>query len=139
MRSALLSRSGPFHLRRFARGLEGRIPENNYTFQAAMVLAASERVGPYTDRVASFLGYPRGFVQVISGRLTEARIWDGDQVRCLSRRRAHKKAQTLSTPAKPPVDEPDAANDEAKQSNQHGYVSYETIMGRLSHQPAADP
>jgi hypothetical protein len=50
-----------------------------------------------------------------------------------------KKTRALSTPAKPPVDKPDAANDEAKRSNEHGYASNERIVGQLSHQPAADP
>ena len=50
--------------------------------RAAMLLLASEMVGPYPDRVATFLGYPVSLVQVIAARLTEARIWDGDQVRC---------------------------------------------------------
>jgi hypothetical protein len=46
-----------------------------------MVLLASELVGPYVDRVATFLGYPRSLVQVIAARLYEARIWEDDEVR----------------------------------------------------------
>ena len=56
--------------------------EDNYTFQAAMVLLASEMVGPYAARVAIFLGYPVGLVQVIAVRLREAGIWEEDEVRC---------------------------------------------------------
>jgi hypothetical protein len=45
-----------------------------------MVLLASDMVGPYTDHVATLLGYPVGFVQVIAARLIEAGIWDNDEV-----------------------------------------------------------
>jgi hypothetical protein len=64
------------------RNIFENLAEESYTFQAAMVLLASAMVGQYTERVATFLGYPLGLVQVISARLTEAGIWDGDQVRC---------------------------------------------------------
>jgi hypothetical protein len=38
-------------------------------------------VGPYADRIVTFLGYPRGQVQVIAARLYEAMIWEKDEVR----------------------------------------------------------
>jgi hypothetical protein len=63
------------------RNMDENLAEDSFTFQAAMVLLVSEMVGPYVDRIATFLQYPRSLVQVISARLTEARIWDGDQVR----------------------------------------------------------
>ncbi len=56
----------------------------SYAFQAAMTLLASELVGPYADRVATFLGYAPGLVQVIAARLQEAKIWESDDVRCES-------------------------------------------------------
>ena len=49
-----------------------------------MVLLASELVGPYVDRIVTFVGYPPALVQVIAARLQEARIWEGDEVRCES-------------------------------------------------------
>jgi len=61
--------------------LDANLAEDSHTFQAAMVLHASEFVGPYADRIATFLGYPPGLVQVIAARLYEARIWEDDQVR----------------------------------------------------------
>ena len=60
--------------------VDEELAEDSYTFQAAMVLLASDMVGHYTDRVATLLGYPVGFVQVIAARLIEARIWDNDEV-----------------------------------------------------------
>jgi len=60
--------------------MDEELAEDSDTFQAAMVLLASDMVGPYTDRVATFLGYRVGFVQVIAARLIEARIWDNDEV-----------------------------------------------------------
>ena len=60
------------------------LDEDSYGFQAAMVLLASELVGPYVDRLATFVGYPPGLVQVIAARLQEAKIWEGDEVRCES-------------------------------------------------------
>jgi hypothetical protein len=47
-----------------------------------MVLAGSEFVGPYPDRIATLLGYSPGLVQVIAARLHEAQIWESDEVRC---------------------------------------------------------
>jgi hypothetical protein len=58
------------------------LAEDSYTFQAAMVLLASGLVGPYVDRIAKFVGYPCGLVQVIGARLQEAKIWERDEVRC---------------------------------------------------------
>jgi hypothetical protein len=49
-----------------------------------MVLLASELVGPYIDRIATFLGYPPGLVQVMAARLQEAKVWESDEVRCES-------------------------------------------------------
>ena len=60
--------------------MDEELAEDSYTFRAAMVLLASYMVGPYTDRVATFLGYPVGFVQVIAARLIESGIWAGDEV-----------------------------------------------------------
>jgi hypothetical protein len=60
--------------------LDATLVEDTYTFKAAMVLLVSEMVGPYTNRVATFLGYPVGFVQVIAARLIESGIWDKDEV-----------------------------------------------------------
>jgi hypothetical protein len=47
-----------------------------------MVLLASELVGPYSERIVTFVGYPRGLVQVIGARLQESKIWEGDEVHC---------------------------------------------------------
>ena len=60
--------------------MDGELAEGSNTFRAAMVLLASYMVGPYTDRVATFLGYPVGFVQVIAARLIQSGIWAGDEV-----------------------------------------------------------
>jgi hypothetical protein len=60
--------------------LDATLVEDSYTFKAAMVLLVSEMVGPNTDRVATFLGYPVGLVQVIAARLIESGIWLGDEV-----------------------------------------------------------
>jgi hypothetical protein len=60
--------------------MDEELAEDSYTFRAAMVLLASYMVGPYTDRVATFLGYPVGFVQEIAARLIESGIWAGDEV-----------------------------------------------------------
>jgi hypothetical protein len=62
--------------------LDETLAEDSYTFQAAMVLLASGLVGPYVDRIAKFVGYPCGLVQVIGARLQEAKIWERDEVRC---------------------------------------------------------
>jgi hypothetical protein len=67
-------------LKRDVWAMDGELAEDSFTFWAAMVLLASYMVGPYTDRVATFLGYPVGFVQVIAVRLIEAGIWDKDEV-----------------------------------------------------------
>ena len=64
------------------RNMDENLTEDSYTFQAAMVLLASELVGPYVDRITTFLGYPPGLVQVMAGRLFEAKVWEGDEVRC---------------------------------------------------------
>ena len=60
--------------------MDEELAEDSYTFWAAMVLLASYMVGPYTDRVATFLGYPVGFVQVIAARI--------DQIEDLGQRRS---------------------------------------------------
>ena len=49
-----------------------------------MALFASELVGPYSDRIATFLGYPSALVQVMAARLQEAKIWQDDHVHCES-------------------------------------------------------
>jgi hypothetical protein len=61
--------------------MDATLAEDSHPFQTAMVLLASELVGPYPDRIAMFLGYVPSFVQAIAGRLYEARIWDDDEVR----------------------------------------------------------
>jgi hypothetical protein len=61
--------------------MDATLAENSNAFRAAMVLLASEFVGPYVDRIATLLGYISSMVQVIAARLYEARIWDDDQVR----------------------------------------------------------
>ena len=43
--------------------MDAALAEDSYSFQAAMVLLASEMLGPYVDRVATFVGYPRGILQ----------------------------------------------------------------------------
>jgi hypothetical protein len=64
------------------RSMGATLAEDSYAFQAAMVLLASEFVGPYSDRIATLLGYSPGLVQVIAARLHEAQIWESDEVRC---------------------------------------------------------
>jgi hypothetical protein len=60
--------------------MDEELAEDSFTFWAAMVLLASYMVGPYTVRVATFLGYPVGFVQVVAARLIQSGIWAGDEV-----------------------------------------------------------
>ena len=55
--------------------------EGTYSFQAALILVASEILGPYPGRIATFLGYPVAVVQVVGDRLHEAGIWTADEVR----------------------------------------------------------
>jgi hypothetical protein len=62
--------------------IDSTLSEESYTFKAAMVLLASEMVGPYASRLASFLRYPVSLVQVIGARLQEAGIWEQDEVHC---------------------------------------------------------
>ena len=50
------------------------LAEDSSTFQAAMILLASELVGPWSDRISTFLGYPPALVEVVAARLYEARI-----------------------------------------------------------------
>ena len=69
-------------MRRDVWNVDETLAEDGYTFKAAMVLLASELVGPYTHRIATFLGYPPGLVQVMAARLQEAKIWESDEVRC---------------------------------------------------------
>jgi hypothetical protein len=64
------------------RSMGATLAEDSYAFQAAMVLLASEFVGPYSDHIATLLGYSPGLVQVIAARLHEAQIWESDEVRC---------------------------------------------------------
>ncbi len=71
-------------MRRDVWNLDETLAEDSYTFQAAMVLLASELVGPYVDRIATFVGYPLAIVQVMAARLQEAKIWEGDEIRCES-------------------------------------------------------
>jgi hypothetical protein len=69
-------------IRRDIWKMDETLAEDSYTFQAAMVLLASELVGPYSDRIATFVGYPPSLVRVIAARLQEAKIWENDDVRC---------------------------------------------------------
>jgi hypothetical protein len=71
-------------MRRDVRSMDETLVEDSYTFQAAMVLLASELVGPFIDRISTFLNYPLGLVQVVGTRLQEAKIWEGDEVSCES-------------------------------------------------------
>jgi hypothetical protein len=68
-------------MRRDVWNMDATLPEDSYTFQAAMVLLASELVGPYVDRIATFVGYPPSLVQVMEARLHQAKIWESDEVR----------------------------------------------------------
>lgn len=56
--------------------------EGTSEFQAAMVLLASEMIGPYPGRIATFLGYPKQLLDVIGARLYEAGVWEEHEVRC---------------------------------------------------------
>lgn len=38
-------------------------------------------MGPWSDRIATFLGDPPGLVQVVVARLYEDRIWENEEVR----------------------------------------------------------
>jgi hypothetical protein len=60
--------------------MDETLVDNSYTFAAAMILLASELVGPYFERLATFVGYPPALVQVIGSRLQEAKIWESDEV-----------------------------------------------------------
>ncbi len=71
-------------MKRDVWNMDATLAEDSYTFQAAMVLLTSELVGPYVDRIATFLGYPPGLVQAMAARLYEAKIWESDEVRCES-------------------------------------------------------
>ena len=62
--------------------MDPTLAEDSSTFQAAMILLASELVGPWSDRIAAFLGYPTALVEVAAARLYEARIWENAEVRC---------------------------------------------------------
>ena len=77
-------------MRRDVWNMDATLAEDSYTFRAAMVLLASELVGPYVDRIVTFLGYPPGLVQVITARLYEAKIWDVDEARSESWFDPHK-------------------------------------------------
>jgi hypothetical protein len=67
-------------MRRDLWNMDKRLVDNSYSFAAAMILLASELVGPYSERLATFVGYPPALVQVIGTRLQEAKIWEGDEV-----------------------------------------------------------
>ena len=71
-------------MRRDVWNMDETLAEDSYTFQAAMVLLTSELVGPYVDRITTFVGCPLGLVQLIAARLQDAKIWEGDEVRCES-------------------------------------------------------
>jgi len=69
-------------MREDLQSMDDSLTEDSYPFKAGMVLLASEMVGPYVDRIATFLGFPTSFVQVIATRLVESKIWEGDEVQC---------------------------------------------------------
>lgn len=71
-------------MRRDVWNMDETLAEDSYTFQTAMVLLASELVGPYVNRISTFLNYPLALVQVVGARLQEAKIWEGDEVSCES-------------------------------------------------------
>jgi hypothetical protein len=64
------------------RSVNPALAEGSYGFQAALVMVASEMIGPYPERIAAFLGYPASLVQVVGARLYEAGIWADDEVCC---------------------------------------------------------
>jgi hypothetical protein len=64
--------------------MDATLTEDSHAFQSAMVLLASELVGPYQDRIATFLGYPLAVVQIVAARLYEAKIWGNDEICCES-------------------------------------------------------
>ena len=63
-------------------GVYEGLPEENYDFKAAMVLLASEMVGPSVDRIVTFLQYPRSLVQELATQFHRVKIWKGDKVQC---------------------------------------------------------
>lgn len=67
-------------MRRNVWNMYGTLADDSYMCQAAMVLLASELVGPYVDRIATFLEYPLDLVRVMGARLHEAKIWEDDEV-----------------------------------------------------------
>ena len=69
-------------MRRDIWSMDYTLHEDSYTFGAGMVLLASELIGPYSDRIATFLSYPIALVQVVAARLQEAEVWVGEEVRC---------------------------------------------------------
>jgi hypothetical protein len=71
-------------MRRDILSMDHTLLEDSHTFRAGMVLLASEVVGPHSDRIATLLSYPAALVQVMAARLQEAKIWEGDEVRCES-------------------------------------------------------
>jgi hypothetical protein len=48
--------------------------EDSDVFRTGMILLASEMIGPYVDRLASFTGYPKAFIQGIAVRLRQAKM-----------------------------------------------------------------
>jgi hypothetical protein len=61
--------------------MDATLAEDSSIFQTAMILFASELVGPWSDLISTFLGYPPALVQAVAARLYEARIWENDEVR----------------------------------------------------------
>jgi hypothetical protein len=61
--------------------LDSTLAEDSSIFQAAMILLTSALVGPWSDRIATFLGYAPALVQAVAARLYDARIWENDEVR----------------------------------------------------------
>jgi hypothetical protein len=62
--------------------IDPTLAEDSSTFQTAMILFASEFVGPWSKGIAIFLGYPRAIVEAVAARLYEGKIWGNDEVRC---------------------------------------------------------
>jgi hypothetical protein len=68
-------------MKRDVWNIDPTLAEDSSTFQIAMILFASEVVGPWSEGIATFLGYPRAIVEVVAARLYEGRIWENGEVR----------------------------------------------------------
>jgi hypothetical protein len=57
-----------------------RDAKDKRTSECMAVLVAALEVGADVDRLADHTGYPRDFIETISRRMRQARLWDGDRV-----------------------------------------------------------